>query len=139
MAPCSLPVSDQPAFWHLDAARGPSTPSFDHLVGAGEQRQRDRQAERLRGLHVDDQLDLHRLLHWQIGWLFALENAARVDADKAVHIDKVGAVTHQAAKRGVFAKWIARRNRIPCRQRGELFAVAGEEWVGRDEERTGMP
>src|SRR6476660_7824725 len=22
MAPCPLPVSDQPAFWHLDAARG---------------------------------------------------------------------------------------------------------------------
>src|SRR4051794_748104 len=26
MAPCSPVVSDQPAFWHLDAARGPSTP-----------------------------------------------------------------------------------------------------------------
>src|SRR5215475_13887342 len=25
---------DQTAVWHSDAARGPSTPSFDHLVGA---------------------------------------------------------------------------------------------------------
>ena len=75
----------------------------------------------------------HRLLHWQIGRLLALENPARVAADKAIHIDKVGAVTHQAAGRGVFAKWLARRNCMPCRQREELFAVAGEEWVGGDE------
>src|SRR5262245_18787717 len=27
---------DQTAVWHSDAARGPSTPSFDHLVGALE-------------------------------------------------------------------------------------------------------
>jgi hypothetical protein len=26
----------QTAVWHSDAARGPSTPSFDHLVGAGD-------------------------------------------------------------------------------------------------------
>jgi hypothetical protein len=31
-----LLVSDQPAFWHLDAVRGPSTPSFNDLVGAGD-------------------------------------------------------------------------------------------------------
>src|SRR5215470_5364300 len=30
-------VFHKPPFWHVDAARGPSTPSFDHLVGACEQ------------------------------------------------------------------------------------------------------
>ena len=29
MAPRSLLILDQPAAWHSDAARGPSTPSFD--------------------------------------------------------------------------------------------------------------
>ena len=31
---------DPTSTWHLDAARGPSTPSFDHLVGKAEQPQR---------------------------------------------------------------------------------------------------
>jgi hypothetical protein len=31
--------------------------SLDHLVGAGEDRLRDRQAERFRGLQVDDELE----------------------------------------------------------------------------------
>ena len=75
----------------------------------------------------------------KIGRLLALENPARVDADKTIHIDKVGAVTHQAAGRSGLAPWIARRNCMPCRQLDELFAVAGEEWVGRDDECTGVP
>ena len=32
------------------------------------------EAERLGGLEVDDQLELGRLLHRQVGWLLALED-----------------------------------------------------------------
>jgi len=51
MAPV-LGDSPETPVWHVDAARGPSTPSFDHLVGAGEQRGRDGEANRLGGRRI---------------------------------------------------------------------------------------
>src|SRR5215469_2091528 len=51
-------VFHQPPFWHLDAVRGPSTPSFDHLIGAGEDQGRDRETERVGGLEVHDESNL---------------------------------------------------------------------------------
>src|ERR1700730_9173515 len=56
-----------------------SRASFDDLVRAGQDRWRDRQAERHGGLEVDDQLECRRLLHWQIGGLGALEDLSSVN------------------------------------------------------------
>jgi hypothetical protein len=60
--------------------------SFDHLVGASEQPERDCQGERSSGLEVDDQLDFRGLLHRQVGRLLALENPAGVEADPTIRI-----------------------------------------------------
>ena len=54
--------------------------SLDHLVGACEQRRRHVEAKRPGGLEIDYQLDFGGLLHRKIGWFFALEDAAGVDA-----------------------------------------------------------
>src|SRR5260370_19953886 len=51
---------------------------FDQLVSAGEQRRRHGEPERLRGLEIDDQLDLRDLLDRQIGRLLALEYSAGI-------------------------------------------------------------
>jgi hypothetical protein len=40
--------------------------SFDDLVGAGEQSGRDRHAKGRGGLEIDDELELRRLLNWEI-------------------------------------------------------------------------
>src|SRR5262249_4050811 len=66
------------AVWHSDAARGPSTPSFDHLVGAREQFIRHLEAECLRRLEVDHQLVLGGSLHRQVGRLLTVEYAADI-------------------------------------------------------------
>src|SRR5262245_41872710 len=46
--------------------------SLNHLVGAQQKRLRDREAKRR--LQIDHQLELGRLLYWQIGGFGTLEN-----------------------------------------------------------------
>src|SRR6516164_312137 len=78
-------VSDHPSsFSGLSLAQGkfhfePPITSFDHLVGAGEQRRRESDVQGLRGREVDGQLNFCDLLHRQLGGLFTPKNSARVD------------------------------------------------------------
>ena len=52
--------------------------SFNHLVGATEQRWRHGEAERLGGLEIDHKLKLGRLLDREIGGLLAAQDAIDV-------------------------------------------------------------
>jgi len=61
---------------------------FDDLVGAREQRCREREAERPRSVGVDHQLELRRLLHGQIGGTGAREDF--VDAGGGARSGKLG-------------------------------------------------
>ena len=53
---------------------------LDHLVGGGQERFRDGDAERLGSLEVDDEIEFCRLLDWQIGWLLTLVWGSRSQA-----------------------------------------------------------
>jgi hypothetical protein len=68
----------------MSAITGNRRTSFDHLIGAAEQRERDGETEHLRGLEVDEQLDLRGLNDRQVGRLVAFENPAGVDAGLTV-------------------------------------------------------
>src|SRR5215813_11097237 len=41
--------------------------SPDHLICLEKELRRKREAQRLGGLEIDDELKPHRLLHWQVG------------------------------------------------------------------------
>src|SRR5262252_7192913 len=83
---------DRTPAWHVDAERGPSTPSLNHLVGAGEQRRRYLDAECLRAFHIDHQLELDRRLDRQLGGPLATENAIDIGRRAPNHIKLLGAV-----------------------------------------------
>ena len=70
------PAADMTPQWLLAAmcqeatyAPEQTAPLFDHLVGAQQERLRDRQAERLGGRKIDDKLESGRLLNRDIAGL----------------------------------------------------------------------
>src|SRR6478736_1148338 len=65
---------------------------FDHLVGAGEQRWRHVEAERLGGLEVDHQLELDRGLDRKLARLRLLEDAVGIGRRAPIIIDLVTSV-----------------------------------------------
>ena len=52
--------------------------SFDHLISAGEERWRDRDAESFGGLEIDHELEGRWLFHGQVGGTFAFEEAVHI-------------------------------------------------------------
>jgi hypothetical protein len=75
--------------WRLARA---AAASFDHFVGAGEERRQDFQAEGPGCLHVDRQFEFGGLLDKQITRLLALGVMTPRPADAGLKASEVGAV-----------------------------------------------
>src|SRR5262249_2667016 len=108
------------------------TALFDNLVGARRHPRRHVEAERLRSLQVDHELELGWLHHGQVGWLFALENPTGVEGGLTIGIREAGAVASEAAGRGKLTIFIDCWNGMAGCQRHDLIALAAEEWVRAD-------
>src|SRR5262249_50068038 len=63
---------------------------FDHLVGAGEHRGRQIEAERLGGPQVDEKLISGRLLYRKLGRIGTTQDAIDIDRRSPPEIDRVG-------------------------------------------------
>jgi hypothetical protein len=69
---------------------------LDHLIRPLQEGGRDGQAERLRSLEVDDQLELLGLLDGQVGGIGAPDNPVHVAPDAPIEIRLMCPVGHKA-------------------------------------------
>src|SRR6516165_7979352 len=75
--------------------------SFDDLVGAGEDRWRDRQPECRCGLEVDDKVEFYRLLDGQVAGFRSFQDPVYIIRRPPEVVGHIGAVRDQAATIGV--------------------------------------
>ena len=94
--------------------------SFDHVVGALLENPRHVEAERLRGLEVDDEFVLGRPLYRQVARLLALEDAVNITGSLPIHVDLISPIGDQAASGDEETFVVDRGQFVPCRQRVRL-------------------
>ncbi len=109
---------------------------FDHLVGAGEQRPRNGQAERFDGLEIEYKSQFGGSPYREIARFCAFQNLPGVDADLVIQVENAGSVAHQSPSRGELAPIVNCRNRMASCQRDDLFVMVEEEYVAADQDRT---
>src|SRR5262249_26794012 len=80
------------------------TASLDHLVGAGKERRRHIEAERLGGSQVNEKLILGRLLNRKFSRISPPQDAIDIDRRAPPEIDRIRTVGYQAAIKGLPAK-----------------------------------
>src|SRR5215471_18108246 len=125
---------DQTAVWHSDAAKGPSTPSFNHLVGGDKELIRQREPKHPDGLAVNDQLELRGLYDRQVCGFRTSKNAADISPNLTISFRDAAAVAHESACFDKIAQGICRGESIVRRQKGELNTAGHEEGIWADEQ-----
>ena len=103
------PASTYRNFHSPGSTPAPVGNSFDHLVGAREQRRWNGEAESGRCLEIDDEFDLRRLLYRQLCGLCTLQDFIHVDCCSTVLVGDVGSVAHEPAIFDMLAITINRR------------------------------
>src|SRR5689334_9828697 len=96
---------------------------LDHLVGGRQEAPRHIEAERLGGLHIDDELILGRRLNRKVSWLLAFEDAVKVACRAYVGVDSRRPVGEETATIGEIAERIDRRQPESSRKRDDMVSM----------------
>src|SRR5262245_3966482 len=110
--------------------------SFDHLVGAGEQRRRHVERERLCGGQIDDELELGRLLDWNIGRLCSAQHLVDDLGGASPSVGEVWPIRHQCPGFDILAGIEARRQTRGQGKRDNARAPRGYEGGEHDVQRV---
>src|SRR5215510_6697312 len=112
--------------------------SFDHLVGADQERLRDFEAERLGSGQVNDEIVPGGLLDRQVFGLGAAQELVDVVGHAPEQGQKVWSIGHQASSLDISASvvgcWQARRER----QRANLASISECQRLAHDEQRISI-
>src|SRR5262245_57599315 len=100
---------------------------LDHLIRSYQHIRRNRQADLLCRLEVDDELELRRLLHGQVGGLGAFQNLVDENGGSPEKFGLVGSVRHQATALSKISPSPYRRQPMFSCQAYDLFEIRVDE------------
>src|SRR5262245_6857471 len=96
----------------MDGIEKVTSSSLNQLVRAKEHRLRNRQADLFCRCEVDNELNLHRLLHGKVGRFCSFENLIHISCGTPEQIIKARAVAHKPSVFNIF--WPAVNCRKPA-------------------------
>src|SRR5262245_9063908 len=116
----------------------PPFTSFDHLVGAGEQRGRHIDTESLGGPAIYYQLELRWLDDRQVTGFLAFENPSHIQARLLGRPNLTRSIANQTARFGKLARRRNRGNGMAGGENDNFNTATLEEGVWTDEQRTSL-
>src|SRR6185503_14869337 len=117
----------------------PISPLLDHLIGPLSERLGDYEAEGLRGLEVDDELELRGLLDRNVSGPGTFQNLVHEDGRLSVHVSEIRAIAHQSPGLGECGPPVYRRQAALRSKRHDLNSVGEDEQVVQSDESAGTP
>src|SRR5262249_23563614 len=109
--------------------------SFNHLVGAQQERLWNREAKRFGGREIDDEIELGRLLHRQVARLGPAQNLVDIVAGAAKQVGNVWSVGNQTTRFDELPVAVHRRQSRAERQGVDANPVGVHERLATDVKR----